>query len=216
MIKNITPFKDRFKEAMDIRDARAIDVHYRTKISQSTISQYLSGYAEPKKQRLAIIADSLNVNPSWLMGLDVPMEKTKIDHTTIDNILPIETKKIPLLGEIACGVPQLAEEHFECYVEVGTNIQADFCLKAKGDSMINARIFDGDIVFIRKQSDVGDGEIAVVYMDGEATLKRIRKYADRIQLIAENPTIKPIDVFEKDFETICILGKAVAFQSDVH
>jgi len=179
-------------------------------VKEATVQRYESGDIKTVPyENVVLISEILNTSPSYLMGWDTE------DITTIDNIIPIETKKIPLLGEIACGVPQLAEEHFECYVEVGTNIQADFCLKAKGDSMINARIFDGDIVFIRKQSDVNDGEIAVVYMDGEATLKRVRKYADRLQLVAENPTIKPIDVFEKDFETVCMLGKAVAFQSDV-
>jgi SOS-response transcriptional repressors (RecA-mediated autopeptidases) len=207
---------ERMNAGLNIRRMKQVDLVEKTKIGKSSISTYLAGEYEPKQKNLYKIAQALNVNEAWLMGLDVPMEKTNIDHTTtINNILPIATRKIPLLGEIACGIPQPAEECFECYVDIGTDIQADFCLKAKGDSMINARIFDGDIVFIRKQSDVSDGEIAVVYMDGEATLKRVRKYADRLQLIAENPTIKPIDVFEKDFETVCILGKAVAFQGDV-
>ena len=176
---------------------------------RSSITKIEKGEVDLSESKITLFARVLGVTPSYLMGWD------NEDIPTIDNIIPIATRKIPLLGEIACGIPQLAEEHFESYVDVGTDVQADFCLKAKGDSMINARIFDGDIVFIRKQSDVNDGEIAVVYMDGEATLKRVRKYADRLQLIAENPTIKPIDVFEKDFETVCILGKAVAFQSDV-
>ena len=211
----MTTIAERIQTGLDIRRMKQVDLVEKTKIGKSSISTYLAGEYEPKQKNLYKIAQALNVNEAWLMGLDVPMDKSDVKHTIIENIFPIETRKIPLLGEIACGEPLLADECFECYVEVGTNIQADFCLKAKGDSMINARIFDGDIVFVRKQSDVEDGEIAVVYMDGEATLKRVKKYADRLQLIAENPTI-PIRTIEKnDFDTVSILGKAIAFQSDI-
>ena len=135
--------------------------------------------------------------------------------TDIPNTCPIETKRFPLLGKIACGEPVFADEDRESYVEAGTNIQADFCLKAKGDSMINARIYDGDIVFIRKQPDVNDGEIAAVLIDDEATLKRVFKMPGRIQLRAENPKYKPIDITEEQNIKVLVLGKAVAFQSDV-
>ena len=176
---------------------------------RSSIAKIEKGEVDLSESKISIFAKVLGVAASELMGWD------NEDITTIDNILPIATRKIPLLGEIACGIPQLAEEHFECYVEVGTNIQADFCLKAKGDSMINARIFDGDIVFVRKQSDVNNGEIAVVYMDGEATLKRVFKYAEMIILRAENSAYKETEIRKDDFETVVILGKAVAFQGDV-
>ena len=80
MDKIVKPFKLRLKEALDYRELRPVDLCNKTKISQSTMSQYLSGYAEPKKQRLSLIADALNVNPTWLMGLDVPMEKEVFDQ----------------------------------------------------------------------------------------------------------------------------------------
>jgi len=156
------------------------------------------------------LANALAVSPAYLMGWN-----DEDNIFSIENILPIETRKIPLLGEIACGIPQLAEEHFDCYIEVGENIQADFCLKAKGDSMINARINNGDIVFVKKQSDVNNGEIAVVYMDGETTLKRVFKYPNLIILRSENPAYKEKEIHKKDFDTLCILGKAVTFQSDI-
>jgi SOS-response transcriptional repressors (RecA-mediated autopeptidases) len=156
------------------------------------------------------LANALEISPAYLMGWN-----DEDNVFSIENILPIETRKFPLLGEISCGIPQLAEEHFDGYIEVGANIQADFCLKAKGDSMINARINDGDIIFVKKQSDVNNGEIAVVYMDGETTLKRVFKYPDLIILRSENPKYKEKEIYKKDFDTLCILGKAVAFQSDV-
>lgn len=99
----------------------------------------------------------------------------------ISNIYPIELKKFPMLGEIACGKPKYTNEDRESYVIAGTDIKADFCLKASGDSMVNARIFDGDIVFIRSQEMVENGEIAAVIVnnDSEATLKRLYYYHEK-------------------------------------
>ena len=110
-----------------------------------------------------------------------------------------------------------ADEQFEAYVEAGANIKADFCLRAKGDSMIGARIYDGDIVFIHKQEMVDDGEIAAVLIDDEATLKRV--YYDQennvIQLFAENPQYKTMRFVGEELNHIRILGKAVALQTDI-
>ena len=94
---------------------------------------------------------------------------------------------------------------------------AFFCLKCKGDSMINARIYDGDIVFVRKQSMVNNGEVAVVLIEDEATLKRVFYYPDKAKLVlqAENPSFEPLVYIGEEIEQIRILGKAVAFQSDV-
>jgi len=203
--------RSRIKEKRSIKNITLKEIAELLDVKEATVQRYESGEIKTiPYESVVLMAELFETSPSYLMGWGTD------NHSLIpNNIFPIETKKIPLLGNIACGEALLADECFECYVEVGTNIQADFCLKAKGDSMINARIFDGDIVFVKKQSDVEDGEIAVVYMDGEATLKRIRKYGDRLQLIAENPTI-PIKTIEKDdFETVSILGKAIAFQSDV-
>ena len=94
-------------------------------------------------------------------------------------------------------------------------IQADFALRCKGDSMIGARILDGDIVYIRQQPDVDDGEIAAVLIDNEATLKRVYKMPGRLQLRAENPAFLPINLEGDELETVRILGKAVAFKSSV-
>lgn len=120
-----------------------------------------------------------------------------------------------MLGEIACGEPIWAEEDKESYVMADCNIKADFCLKAKGDSMINARINHGDVVFIRQQSIVDNGEIAVVIIDNEATLKRV--YFDRangkLVLSAENPAYPPMVYTGEELNEIRILGKAIYFTS---
>ena len=140
-------------------------------------------------------------------------KKTEINP----DILPIKTQKIPLLGEIACGNPIFASEERESYVEVGTDIKADFCLKARGDSMINARIMDGDIVFIRQQNIVNNGEIAAVIIDDSATLKRVfyNRGEQKLVLNAENPKYPPLVYVGEELEKVNILGKAIAFQSDI-
>lgn len=125
--------------------------------------------------------------------------------------------KIPLLGNIACGAPILAEEHIEEYIDIPKHVHADFALTCKGDSMINARIFDGDVVYIRQQEQVENGEIAAVLLDTEATLKRIYYYPEKNMLLlkAENPKYEDFIYVESELEQIRILGKAVAFTSCV-
>ncbi len=132
-----------------------------------------------------------------------------------DNINPIRTQKIPLLGNVACGEPIVANPEYELYVDATTDIHADFALRAKGDSMINARIFDGDIVFIRQQPDVDNGEIAAVIIEDEVTLKRVYKFENSLELRAENPRYRPLVYSGEELNHVKILGKAVAFQSDV-
>ena len=121
------------------------------------------------------------------------------------------------MGNIACGEPIFAEQNFEAYVEAGANVHADFCLRAKGDSMIGARIQDGDIVFIKKQEMVDDGEIAAVLIEDEATLKRVQYNPEENELLlfAENPKYKTMRYTGEELNHIRILGKDVAFQSDI-
>ena len=153
------------------------------------------------------------------MGISLSELFENVDDMPIDfggNIIPMpEMRKIPLLGRIACGAPILAEEHIEEYIDIPKNIHADFALTCQGDSMINARIFDGDIVYIRQQDTVESGEIAAVLIDNDATLKRIRIYDDHISLEPENPQYRPIVLWGEDMNTVRILGKAIAFTSTV-
>lgn len=130
------------------------------------------------------------------------------------NIIPMPAmRKVPLVGSIACGTPILAEENCDGEVDVPDHVRADFALRCKGDSMINARIFDGDIVYIRQQESVEHGEIAAVLIGDEATLKRVYMYDDCISLEAENPQYKPMVYRGEEMNNIRILGKAVAFTS---
>lgn len=127
----------------------------------------------------------------------------------------IERIKLPVIESIACGTPILAEENIEQYVNCPKNIRADFALTCKGDSMINARIFDGDVVYIRQQKTVDNGEIAAVMVEGEATLKRVRLFQDHLVLEPENPLYKPFVYWNDEMQSVQIIGKAVAFTSTV-
>ena len=183
-----------------------------TGINKGAMSSYLSGRYMPKQQALEKLSEILGVSISYLMGYDT---QNMLD---IPNIYPIKTKKFPLLGSIACGEPKYANEDRESYIEASTDIKADFCLKATGDSMINARINEGDIVFIREQPMVENGEIAAVIVNSdEATLKRVFYYPDKGLLIlrAENPTYEDLIYSKDELNEVRVLGKAIAFQSDV-
>lgn len=135
----------------------------------------------------------------------------------IPGALPIQVRPVPLLGSIACGEPIFADADFSSYTAVGAQIDCDFALRCSGDSMIDARIYDGDIVFIRRQDYVDDGTIAAVLIDDEATLKRVYHLADgRVELRAANARYAPIIVGgENETRSLRILGKAVAFQSNI-
>ena len=175
--------------------------------SQNTVSQW-----ESAKE----IANYFNVSVDYLLGVESKNEHTSQELLSkYPELIPVETKKIPLLGEIACGKPIFTNEEYEVFVDAATDIQADFALKACGDSMINARINDGDIVFIREQPDVNNGEIAAVAIDDEVTLKRVYRQENSITLVAENPVYAPLVYTQQSAVTIHILGKAVAFQSSL-
>ena len=138
------------------------------------------------------------------------------EYSLPSNIIPMpQMNPLPLVGGIACGKPVLAVENIEETVEAPENVRADFALRCKGDSMINARIYDGDIVYIRKQPTVDNGQIAAVLIDDEATLKRVQIYNDHIVLKPENPLYKPLVFWDEEMENVHILGLAVAFTGPV-
>lgn len=182
-------------------------------VGKSTVKKWETGLiSNMRRDKIALLAKVLQIDPTNLIG-----DNTSDLFSQFDNISPIQTQRLPLLGEIACGEPIFCDEDRESYVEVGTNIRADFCLKAKGDSMINARICDGDIVFIRQQPMVENGDIAAVVIDTEATLKRVYydKENGKLVLQAENPKYKPLMYVGEELNTIRILGKAIAFESNL-
>lgn len=182
-------------------------------VTQTALSNWKSGRSTPTAKTLQKIADYFGVTIDYLMTGEKSLPPV------LSNVYPIELKRFPMLGEIACGEPKYTNEDRDSYVMAGTNIDADFCLKAKGNSMINARILDGDIVFIRKQDMVENGEIAAVVVnnDSEATLKRFFYYREKALLILkpENPAYEDQIYQGEELNQVHVLGKAIAFQSDV-
>lgn len=150
-------------------------------------------------------------------GLKDLMNSNQSIFERYTNIKPIQSVKIPLIGKIACGEPIYADQEYDTYVLAENDINADFCLICEGDSMINARILDGDIVFIRSQEMVQNGEIAAVIIEDSVTLKRVYYYPEQAKLIlqAENPKYPPFIYINEELNNIRIIGKAIEFQSKI-
>lgn len=193
-------FTNRLRQALEFRNMSQSELSRLSGIGKSAISQYLSGEYEAKQENIYLMSKPLNVNPAWLMGFDVPMVGDEIN------------RGIPIVGTIAAGTPILAEENIEDYFVIDNRVNADFGLKVKGDSMINANIFDGDIVFIRQQPTLENGEIGAILLDDEATLKRFSKKENSVILQAENPSMTDWPRIYTD-GNIRILGKLVGLYS---
>lgn len=190
------------------------DMSEKTGLSKSTLQRYITGdIRNLGLDKLEILAKALDVTPSYLMGWE-DENKDPILENIPGIITPVQMKKIPILGTIACGDPIFAQENYDGYFMIDKNLpEADFILRAKGDSMIEAHIFDGDLVFLRKTSDVDDGQIAAVLIDDEATLKRVSRDKDTVILQPCNKDYKPIIVQEKDDKQVLILGEMVGVYS---
>lgn len=193
----------------------ADDVAVRLGKNRSTVFRYESSDIEKLPTVvLEKLASVLRTTPAFLMGWEEAPAETALYEKLGISPLP-EFKKLPLVGEIACGEPILAEQNIEEYINCPENIDATFCLRCKGDSMIGARIHDGDIVYIHQQPTIENGEIAAVLIDNEATLKRVYRQADKVILQPENPAYPPLVFVREEINQIRILGKAVCFLSSI-
>ena len=217
----MSKFSERFKLLRKERGLSQAALATELGFTKSSVNMYERGDREPGLESLETIADFFNVDMDYLLGksdvqnrfLYTPASNAE-SVALPDNILPMPaTYTVPLLGTIACGEPILAAENIEDNVEVPEHIHADFALRCKGDSMINARIHDGDIVYIRQQPAVNNGEIAAVLIGDEATLKRVYVYEDHVVLQPENPAYEPLVYFKDAMQAVRILGKAVGFTS---
>lgn len=211
-----TDFAERLTQALDLRGLSAADLSRATGVSEGTISCYKKGKYQAKQNRVYDFARALRVDPAWLMGYDVPMEPQG-NAAGKKNIIPPgfqpmpEMVQVPLIGSIACGTPILAEENIKQYIGIPAAWRADFALECHGDSMA-PRICDGDIVCIRKQSEVETGQIAAVRIGEEATLKHFYKQGDTVTLLAENASACPPMVYTgRQLEDMQVEGLAVGF-----
>lgn len=209
----------RIKLARQMKNMTLENIAQKVSVARSTIQRYEAGKIERIKfPVLESIAKALDVSPSWLLGTSDDMVQSALSDTPI-NIFPIERDHLPVLEETVRGGMRYADEEKEIYVKAGTDLRADFCLQVKDNSMINARIKNGDIILVRKQDMTGNGEIAAVVVgcDKEATLKRLYYYREKSLMIlrSENPSFQDQIYVGEELEQVHVLGKAVAFLSNV-
>ena len=173
--------------------------------SKSSINKLEKGINDLPRAKLEELAAALDTTPAWLMGLvDLPFPPPGFEP------LP-EMVRVPLVGSIACGTPITAEQNIECYIGVPAAWHADFALTCHGNSMAPT-ICDGDIVCIRRQPEVEQGEIAAVRIGEEATLKHFHRQGETVMLLADNTAVCPPMVFAgPQLEEIQIEGRAVGF-----
>lgn len=199
---------ERLKECVEKANVSYSELEKRTGISKSALQRYISGTTKKVPvEAIQLVAKAIGVSAKYIMGWNA-------DEKLPDNIIPMpKMRKIPLLGNIACGEPILAVENIEDEIDIPDTINADFALRCKGDSMINARINDGDIVYIKQDTDINNGDIAAVLIEDEATLKRVYRYPDKMILQAENPAYEPLIYIFDESTQIRLIGKAVGFTS---
>lgn len=189
---------------------------------KSMIAKIESGKIDLPQSKIIEFSNALGVSPSDLMGWTDDMHDTMqggaddsffTDHP---GTYPVGYQSLPILGAVSCGVPRFKEDEQIGFIKNGERIRADFCVIAKGDSMIGARIYNGDIVFVRKQPTVENGEIAVVCIEDEALIKTVYHYKDKEMLVlrAENRDYEDLVYSGMELEKIKILGKVVASQID--
>ena len=175
----------------------------------STISEWESEKRSPDVDLLEDIARALHTTTANL----ICYADDGIDWSSVSGVERPDFYKAPLVGEIACGTPILAEENIEDYINVSASIKCDFVLRCKGDSMA-PKLLDGDLVMIRKQDDVQEGQIAAVLVDTEATLKHVYRLPGNqgVQLVSDNPNYAPQVYLRENAQLVRILGLAVGYQ----
>lgn len=197
---------NRIRQGMELANLKQADLVEMTGISKGALSSYLSGKYIPKQNNIFLISKALNVSEAWLMGNDVPRERS---NKSVDSNSAI---KIPVLGRVAAGIPITATEYIIDTEEISKGMASDgeyFGLQIKGDSM-EPKISNGDIVIVRKQSDADDGDLVIALVNGnDAVCKRLKKYKEGIALISTNPAYEPMYFNNKEVEEkpVSIIGK---------
>ena len=165
-------------------------------ISQSGLSSIISGAVSPKEVTIQAIAKVLDCSVSELMG-----------ETGI-SFIPISRSAVPILGSIACSPQTDPDTNPDGYADLPEGVRADFALKCKGDSMY-PMFHDGDLVLIRQQPEVENGQVAAVGINGETTLKHVYKTENGLFLVANNTKYAPIQARPED--DVTVYGLAVGY-----
>ena len=196
-------FAKRLKELRASRGLTQDDLARGLNLVKSSISMYENGKRKPSFEVLEAIADYFNVNMDTL-------------YSSAPVFVP-SLKRVPMLGYAAAGQPlENLDGQDTYYVETDSRYAVDFCITVRGDSMINAGINDGDIVFVKAQPEVPNGKIACVEIDNERVcIKRFYKTDTGVMLVSENPKYAPLQFSESNCSDFKILGLAVIKQSEI-
>lgn len=205
MAKLIDTFAHRLNYAITIRNMKPAEISRKTGISKPNLSYYMSGKYEPKQDGIKLLSNILNVDPVWLIGYDVPMEKDFPNNVKLDE-LGNPVISLPILGIVKAGYDYLAQENWIGTIDVETSLVGDgsnfFALKIKGDSMSPVLIED-DIVVIKKQEDFENNDIVVAIVNGdEATIKKGKKSDSSVLLQPFNPNYDPLIFTKEEMSTI--------------
>lgn len=196
---------ERIQERMKALNLKQTDLVTRTGISKGALSSYISGRYVPKQNNIYLISKALNVSEAWLMGADVPMSPNKNNKHGVT---------INVLGRVAAGLPIEAIENIIDTEEISEQLASTgefFGLQIHGDSM-EPRMYENDVVIVRKQEDAESGDIVIAMVNGnDATCKRLMKYAGSIALLSLNPKYEPMVFSEKEIEEkpVRIIGKVI-------
>lgn len=200
-------FKDRLRELRLSRDLTLQQVADYVGLQKAAIYKYEHGLTvNPKRSLIEKLAVLFQVSPSYLLGINDDEEKS--DSVT-------KGVRIPVLGNVAAGIPITAVTDVEDWEEIPEKLASSgtyFALRIKGQSM-EPRIKDGDVVIVKQQSDVDTGDVAIVLVNGdEATVKEIKKLDTGIMLIGWNTAVySPRFYSAKDIKSlpVRIIGKVV-------
>ncbi len=174
--------------------------------SKSSITKLEKGINDIPQSKVEDFAAALETTPAWLLGLEPSLPAPPPGFEPLPEMV-----RVPLVGSIACGTPITAEQNIECYIGVPAAWHADFALTCHGSSM-SPTICDGDIVCIRRQPEVEQGEIAAVRVGDEATLKHFHRQGDTVMLLADNAAVCPPMIYAgPQLNEIQIEGRAVGF-----
>ena len=185
-------------------------------VERSSVGKYegKSGVI-PSNDVLARIADLFGVSIDYLLERENRNQISPATQTFPPNILPVQRRKIPILGNVAAGEPIFADEEHEEYVIEDDANDCDFALRIAGDSM-EPLLHDGDIVYVRQQDDVNDGEIGILLLDDEAVIKHIYHIPDGVQVVSQNAAKYPPKTYTwPNYDTIRILGRAIAYRRNL-
>lgn len=194
---------ERIKQLRIARHLSQQQIAIRTGVTQGAVSQWEHGQTAPAADQLIALADMFGVSVYDLKGIKAP-EQLDV------GFMPIRKQAVPIVGTIACGTPITAEQNIDGYADLPEGVRADFALRCRGDSMYPT-FNDGDIVLLRQQPDVEDGQIAAVLINGEATLKHVYHEPDGLLLVADNPSFAPIRVKPTVDDYSAIQGRAVGY-----